>query len=161
MAESVIEVTAMRQSLVRELGDDEVAACGLPSLAALLFELGRTARKELAPEDSVWVVDFQLVGPAQPRADLPVTPETIDHVRKKLAGLDARANSPWTGTVLRLIGRSPGTVSTSLAAQAGLERLAFKADVRKLKALGLTRSLLVGYELTPLGEAMASETEIG
>ncbi|MEX1103025.1 MAG: hypothetical protein WED87_02175, partial [Dehalococcoidia bacterium] len=32
------------------------------------------------------------------------------------------------------------------------ERFAFKADVRKLKAMGLTRSHDVGYEITELGE---------
>jgi hypothetical protein len=35
----------------------------------------------------------------------------------------------------------------------GRERLAFKTDVRKLKALGLTESLPVGYRLSPRGEA--------
>jgi hypothetical protein len=29
----------------------------------------------------------------------------------------------------------------------------FKIDVRKLKNLGLTRSLEIGYELSPRGEA--------
>ena len=35
----------------------------------------------------------------------------------------------------------------------GRERLPFKADVRKLKALGLTESLEVGYRLSPRGRA--------
>ena len=33
------------------------------------------------------------------------------------------------------------------------ERMAFKADVRKLKELGLTHSLPVGYEISPRGRA--------
>jgi hypothetical protein len=36
---------------------------------------------------------------------------------------------------------------------AGRERLEFKRDVRKLKELGLTLSLEVGYELSPRGRA--------
>ena len=40
-----------------------------------------------------------------------------------------------------------------LADELGLERLAFKTDVRKLKALGLTESLPVGYRLSPRGQA--------
>ena len=40
-----------------------------------------------------------------------------------------------------------------LAASLGRERLSFKADVRKLKALGLTESLEVGYRLSPRGRA--------
>jgi hypothetical protein len=34
-----------------------------------------------------------------------------------------------------------------------MERQAFKLNVRKLKELGLTESLEVGYRLSPLGEA--------
>jgi hypothetical protein len=35
----------------------------------------------------------------------------------------------------------------------GRERLEFKRDVRKLKELGLTLSLEVGYELSPRGRS--------
>ena len=35
----------------------------------------------------------------------------------------------------------------------GRETLPFKRDVRKLKELGLTRSLEVGYEISPRGRA--------
>ena len=40
-----------------------------------------------------------------------------------------------------------------LAAELGPGALAFKADVRKLKALGLTESLEIGYRLSPRGRA--------
>jgi predicted transcriptional regulator len=45
-------------------------------------------------------------------------------------------------------------VSTELAKALGAERFAFKQDVRKLKELGLTESLEVGYRLSPRGEAV-------
>jgi ribosomal protein S19E (S16A) len=41
-----------------------------------------------------------------------------------------------------------------LAAAAGRERHPFKTDVRKLKELGLTESLEVGYRLSPRGRAL-------
>ena len=44
-------------------------------------------------------------------------------------------------------------VSTVLADEAGQERLSFKTRVRRLKALGLTESLEVGYRLSPRGAA--------
>lgn len=44
--------------------------------------------------------------------------------------------------------RAPG-----LAAGLGRETPPFKRDVRRLKELGLTRSLEVGYELSPRGRA--------
>ena len=54
---------------------------------------------------------------------------------------------------LRLIAGHPGTVSTTLANQLGLARPDFKDNVRKLKTLGLTISLDVGYRVSPRGEA--------
>jgi len=48
----------------------------------------------------------------------------------------------------------PGVVSTVLAEQLGLDRPSFKLNVRKLKALGLTESLEVGYRLSPRGSAL-------
>jgi hypothetical protein len=44
--------------------------------------------------------------------------------------------------------------AADLAAAAGRERHPFKTDVRKLKALGLTESLEVGYRLSPRGLAL-------
>ena len=58
--------------------------------------------------------------------------------------------------MLRLIGDRPGVRAGDLAAELGRERLAFKADVRKLKALGLTESLEIGYRLSPRGRAWLS-----
>ena len=53
----------------------------------------------------------------------------------------------------RLIAERPGVRAGDLADDLGMERLAFKADVRKLKGLGLTESLEVGYRLSPRGQA--------
>ena len=49
-------------------------------------------------------------------------------------------------------------VSTALAELLGRERPALKTDVRKLKRLGLTESLEVGYELSPRGRAFLDAT---
>ncbi len=75
----------------------------------------------------------------------------------RLAGLDARAaDGPWTAATLAAIAAAPGTRAADLAASLGRERLPFKADVRKLKALGLTESLEVGYRIAPRGRALLS-----
>ena len=42
---------------------------------------------------------------------------------------------------------------------AGMERMDFKTNIRKLKALGLTLSHDVGYELTPLGHDVLARLE--
>ena len=79
------------------------------------------------------------------------TADEIADLDGRLARLDARR--PWTAQVLRLIAERPGVRAADLAAELGRERLEFKTDVRKLKALGLTESLEVGYRLSPRGRA--------
>jgi hypothetical protein len=59
---------------------------------------------------------------------------------------------PWTLAALRLIEENRGVVARALAEEMELPRLEFKARVRRLKALGLTVSLPVGYELSELGQ---------
>jgi len=75
--------------------------------------------------------------------------EAPDRPGRRLA-----AHRPWTSETLRLTDAHPGVVSTELAATVGCERAAFKLNVRKLKALGLTESLEVGYRLSPRGHVV-------
>ena len=55
--------------------------------------------------------------------------------------------------MLSLIAHQPRVSASSLAAEVGHEKAAFKADVRKLKKLGLIISHEVGYEISPRGRA--------
>ncbi|MBV9240422.1 MAG: hypothetical protein JO314_00305, partial [Acidobacteria bacterium] len=55
---------------------------------------------------------------------------------------------------LQLIHDKPATYSGVLAKAAGVDLPHFKPWVRKLKALGLTESLEVGYRLSPRGEVV-------
>jgi DNA-binding IclR family transcriptional regulator len=64
----------------------------------------------------------------------------------------ASASGPWTLAALHLIEENRGVVARELAEELELPKLDFKARVRKLKALGLTVSLPVGYELSELGQ---------
>ena len=80
--------------------------------------------------------------------------EQAAEITASLARLDkASRRGPWTESVLRVIADNPeGTRAADLAAQLDRETLPFKADVRKLKELGLTESLDVGYRLSPRGK---------
>ena len=69
--------------------------------------------------------------------------------------MDRRSSrGPWTRTHLELIGSRPGELAETLATSIGREKRPFKADVRRLKELGLTESLPVGYRLSPRGRAV-------
>ncbi len=53
-----------------------------------------------------------------------------------------------------LIGTQSGPVSKRLADQMGRDRLTLERDIRKLKSLGTTISIDVGYRLSNKGEAL-------
>jgi hypothetical protein len=132
IGETTVEVTSL----------ERVAAATVPAVD----------RARLGDADPVWKVEFDRVEPVAKRVF------TLDEIRARLDRLDrASTHGPWTWVTLRLIAEQPGVVSTTLAAQVDRERFAFKADVRKLKALGLTESLEVGYRLSPIGTALLSE----
>jgi hypothetical protein len=78
-------------------------------------------------------------------------------LRQRLARMDGEA--PWTKLFMDLIAAHPGRRAGDLATMAGLERLEFKARVRRLKALGLTLSLETGYRLSSRGEALRRPDE--
>lgn len=116
-------------------------------------------RAELQTGDDrqVFRVSFHLLGD-DPRIALREAAELTDDdrevIRRKLGSFDERsAAGPWTTETLEVIRDHPATVSTELAALLDEERQAFKLRVRKLKALGLTESLEVGYRLSPRGAA--------
>jgi hypothetical protein len=58
----------------------------------------------------------------------------------------------WTYAYLQAIADNPGKRAPDLAEAFGRETAPFKRDVRKLKELGLTISLEIGYELSARGQ---------
>ena len=88
------------------------------------------------------------------REDARLSPADLAGLRVRLARMDQGSpHGPWTDATLRAIAARPATVSTTLAADLGVERMWLKTQIRKLKALGLTESLEVGYRLSPRGQA--------
>jgi hypothetical protein len=97
-----------------------------------------------------WVGDDPRV---ELRAAVPDAAELAE-VTAAVAKLDAgRRSGPWTRQILEWIRDHPGVISTELATLLGREVPPMKADIRRLKALGLTESLRVGYRLSPRGVA--------
>jgi hypothetical protein len=74
--------------------------------------------------------------------------DAIGHTLSRMDGAN-----PWVQATLQLIGQRPGQAAHQLAEVLGMEKLKFKSNVRRLKALGLTESLEVGYRVSPRGQA--------
>ncbi|ATQ44474.1 hypothetical protein [Caulobacter mirabilis] len=143
----VLTIDAVAPVDVSAIAEADAARAGFPTLAALHRELdGR--------EGDLFRIAFHRSG-VDPRIALrDAVPLDATIVLAKLADMDRRHGAPWTLITLRLIAERPGVRAGDLAAALGEpELLAFKTRVRRLKALGLTESLEVGYRLSPRGAA--------
>ncbi|HEY8526508.1 MAG TPA: hypothetical protein VIL48_16155 [Acidimicrobiales bacterium] len=124
---------------------------GYADRASLLAELDRH-------EGQLYRIDVHHAG-ADPRVALraaaDLSPDDDERIAARLARLDrASGRGPWTRQVLALVAARPAVRAADLAASLGRDTPSFKRDVRKLKELGLTESLEVGYRLSPRGEAV-------
>jgi hypothetical protein len=147
-----IEVTSIGVVDPASISDADAVASGYPSADAVRAALRGTA------DLPTYRIAFSFVGGPDPRAELAATAGLSDDERvdldRRLDRMDkASPHGPWTRATLALIGQRPATRAGDLAVSMGRERLPFKADVRKLKNLGLTESLAVGYRLSPRGRA--------
>lgn len=135
------------------LTESEAIAAGFPDLGSLRVYLAQRS------EGEVYRIRLALAGP-DPRValrnEVPVD-EELKHLLQRLLRLGAKGSSgPWACSILELIQENPGVGSAHLAGAIDMDRAPFKVNVRKLKGLGLTESLKVGYRLSPRGEAVLS-----
>lgn len=155
-AAGIIEVERITVVDPGRIGDADARRSGYPSGGALRADLRGT------PGDPVYRIQFHLVD-GDPRAELAATDALSDddvaEITRRLDRLDrAAAHGAWTRDVLDVIAARPATRAPDLAASFGRETAPFKLDVRKLKSLGLTESLRVGYRLSPRGAAYRRAT---
>ncbi|MEA3075234.1 MAG: hypothetical protein QOF60_142 [Actinomycetota bacterium] len=128
---------------------EDAQRSGYPSAAAL--------RQDLRGDDTLptYRIEFHRYDGPDPREQLAsddaITDDDVAEITRRLARLD-RAN-PWTRQTLELVEAKPAVRAGDLANEVGREMQPFKLDVRKLKNLGLTISLDVGYRLSPRGQA--------
>jgi len=153
----MIEVEAVDVVDPAEITDADARRAGFESAAAVLEVL----RGDEA--DPVCRLRFHAVTDPDPRDVLAhadaLTDAEVAEIDRRLERLDrAAAGGPWTAATLPIIAERPAVRAGDLAAALARERAPFKVDVRKLKALGLTLSLEVGYRLSPRGEAYLART---
>jgi hypothetical protein len=154
-AAGMLEVDDVAIIAVASITDADARRSGYADAAALRADLRGDG-------ESAYRIAFHHVGD-DPRSALAADDTLDDDTR---AGLDARLTrldrkGPWTTATLALIGRKPGVRAADLAEELGRERDEFKLDVRKLKGLGLTESLEVGYRLSPRGRTYLGDRHEG
>jgi hypothetical protein len=147
-----IVVDRIREGRVDDITPAVARRCGFSSVVDAL----KTAKHGAG--ERVFIIDFHFDGKAGARAKPSTDVVSADELAKlieRLAAMDRRSrNGAWTLATLRVIAARPAVLAATLARALGRPRDEFKRDVRKLKNLGLTFSLEIGYRLTPKGEAL-------
>ena len=144
----VLGIDAVQPIGERRIDSEQARRAGFASRRELL--------DSLRPEGRLYRIRFHRIGP-DPRVGLrrrhTITRADRADLDARLAQMDSARGEPWTRRILELIRDHPETLAADLAASLGREKMPFKRDVRKLKDLGLTESLPIGYRLSPRGHA--------
>ena len=155
-----VEVEDVQVMPAAMISDEDVGPSGCADVPAILELAGEHMKARVGPDTLLYRVQFRFLGDAA----LPVEPAAMpdmERVSARLERMDRLSpRGPWTLAALLVIERRPRVPARLLAAELEYETLDFKRNVRKLKALGLTVSHEVGYELSDAGrEYLASQRQ--
>jgi hypothetical protein len=147
-----VAVTEIDVVLAGDITDRDAVDAGYASARAVVEDLRGN------DDQAIYRLRIHFVEEPDPRDDLAASDElsaaALEEIRSRLGRLDAASpTGPWTEETLQMIRQFPAVRAGDLAERLGRDRLKFKLDVRKLKNLGLTISLSVGYELSPRGHS--------
>jgi hypothetical protein len=139
---------------------EPIDAAGITSADA--ERAGYVSRDELLRELTRWEGHLYRIelGPIEPDPRVALRSASIEQaelesVCHRLERMDAKSPSgAWTRQTLELIRDHPEVRAGHLCEMLGHDRTLFKQNVRKLKALGLTESLPVGYRISPRGASV-------
>ncbi len=160
----VLEVDAVDRVRLKDITDRDAGQAGFGDSSALLEYLQGFSRVPLSGSTEVFKItlhyggDGDFVGIAQ---EAKLTDEAFEQLSSQLARMDSlNRRKPWTMETLSLIENHPRTAASRLAVMLKRETKPFKADVVKLKKLGLTQSFEVGYDLTPRGRVFLNRLRL-
>jgi hypothetical protein len=130
----------------------DVRRAGYDSHQALVEEL------DLRTEGEIYRIELGPLLP-DPRIALRASPARDEAELQELVGRLQRLNgrgrgAPWVLRILEVLSSHPQVRAGDLCGLVGQEKKQFKLNVRKLKSLGLTESLGIGYRLSPRGTVL-------
>jgi hypothetical protein len=147
----VLAIDSVEPAAVSRLSSADAKAAGFATLKALKDDI---AKQRDAPLYRVEVRP----GGVDPREALRETKlggQQADALIARLDGWDSgSAQGPWAWPSLEWIAKHPARRAQDWADTLGVEKKWIKSNIRRLKALGLTESLEVGYRLSPRGRAL-------
>ena len=148
----VLGIDDVRKVAEAEISEADARRAGYGDRDALLSEL--RARHD----GTIYRIDFHLAGedPRKAlRAQKLLSSDDLAALKARLATLDRHSSDgPWTIACLCLINQAQGRPAAELAERLAPDKLVLKRRIRRLKELGLTESLQVGYRLSERGQAL-------
>lgn len=147
----LVEIDAVDIVSADEITDRDARRAGFGSRDELFDAFPARAR------GPIHRLRLHYAGP-DPRVELrrrdSISQPELEEIDARLARMDAASrDGPWTGHTLELIEAKAAVRAAELAASVASETQPFKRRVRRLKELGLTQSLEVGYRISPRGRA--------
>ncbi|MHC4991948.1 MAG: ASCH domain-containing protein [Planctomycetota bacterium] len=151
-ARSLVVVDAVDTVPLGQVKAAEARRAGFDGVDSLRDELRRGNASPLTSRTRVYRVAFHHEAEAKTGPQTSGSASDADVIVERLKRMDRLSkHGTWTRETLALVKAHPRQAASTLAPRLKRELRSFKADVRKLKGLGLTRSFEVGYEITPLG----------
>ncbi len=165
LGDGAIEIVAVEAIAESEITLSDARASGCDTPADVLTAVHSNLRSNQDPNAQLYRIEFRWLGEQPHPRDALADDDALDaaaqeEIVERLARMDRRSRrGAWTARTLSAIRDAPGRRAGDLAQAQSCETAAFKADVRKLKALGLTTSLEIGYRLSPRGQVVLAEIE--
>ncbi|WP_457581389.1 hypothetical protein [Ensifer canadensis] len=153
-AAGVLSIDAIETADPADVSAEDARRAGFPTREALLAEL------ESRPEGTLYRIAFRRAGDdprLSLRDDAALGKADRAAIAARLARFDETAGQPWAEPTLRLIASRDGITAAEIAERVGMDKLKLKGRIRKLKELGLTESLAVGYRLSPRGRSFLGQ----
>jgi hypothetical protein len=155
--DDAIVVKAVDEVTVGSITAAQARRSGFAHVDELFLILRKSVKSRLTSRSKVFRVAFRHEQQVDPRAErrTDVSVSALEEVLARLERMDRLSRrGPWTNDALQLIAEHPKVAASKLAPRMQRETRALKADIRKLKELGLTVSHEVGYSLSPRGRAL-------
>ena len=155
----VLSIEFVEPIVEAELSASDANAAGFSDVDAVRVSLSNRT------EGPLFRIRLHLQG-ADPRTALrnatAMSSREVGLLQAKLDRMDRSFRyGAWTLKILEAVRNDPGRRAADLALRLSLKKEWLKVSIRKLKELGLTESLDVGYRISPRGAAFLSHTARG
>ena len=150
-----IEITSVDQVGSEDLSATDARRSGFSSLTEMNDYLDT-----VSADGDLYRITFRFIGQIEDTTDRSAI-SSAEERGKVSKALDLRDRNSkigaWTRATLKMVAENPAVGSSVLARKLGREQADLKQDMRKLKALGLTISLEVGYKLSAKGQSAVDQ----